>query len=293
LAQEDLWVCQALLRVISNCYEGAAKDKPSTAVVKRIEHLDIGRDAAFAWMEAERALTPGGPARPPGMPGTGPTGPGGMSGPGGAAGPGGMMGPGGMGPGMMQPGMMGPGAGGAGMMQPGMLGPRTGLSPTMTEEQIKQALVAGRYVDDKGMPLPYDAPSTYYVKHPFAEFKLMPVRMSLVMDQRRIPKLLVECANSNMPIEVRRVRILTVAGTTGMPGMAATPAGGQSEDVSSLDIPVEIQAWIYIYNPPDEKNLGKGAASLPAALAPAAGPPITPPQRPARQAGPTATSPRS
>ena len=53
LAQEDLWVCQALLRVISNCNEGAAKDKPSTAVVKRIEHLDIGRDAAFAWMEAE------------------------------------------------------------------------------------------------------------------------------------------------------------------------------------------------------------------------------------------------
>ena len=163
----------------------------------------------------------------------------------------------------------------------------------MTEDQIKQALVAGRYVDDKGMPLPYNAQSTYYVKHPFAEFKLMPIRMSLVMDQRRIPKLLVECANSNMPIEVRRVRILTVAGATGMSGMAQTPAGGQSEDIGPMDIPVEIQAWIYIYNPPDEKNLGKGAASLPAALAPAAGPPITTPQRPARQAGPTATSPRS
>ena len=51
------------------------------------------------------------------------------------------------------------------------------------------------------------------------------------MDQCRIPKLLVECANSNMPIEVRRVRILTVAGATGMSGMAQTPAGGQSEDI--------------------------------------------------------------
>ena len=57
------------------------------------------------------------------------------------------------------------------------------------------------------MPLPYDAESPYYVRHPFAEFKLMPIRMSLIMDQHRIPKLLVECANSNMPIEVRRVRI--------------------------------------------------------------------------------------
>ena len=53
LAQET-WVCEALLRVIANCNEGAAKDKPSTAVVKRIEHLDIGQQAALAWIEAEQ-----------------------------------------------------------------------------------------------------------------------------------------------------------------------------------------------------------------------------------------------
>ena len=64
-----------------------------------------------------------------------------------------------------------------------------------------------RYVDDKGQPLPASEPEYPYVKSS-GEFKMMPIRMSLVMDERSLPKLLVECGNSNMPIEVRRVRIL-------------------------------------------------------------------------------------
>ena len=71
----------------------------------------------------------------------------------------------------------------------------------------KQTLFANRYVDDKGAALPYD-PEYPHAKHPIIEFKMMPIFMSFVMDQRRLPTLLVECANSSMPIEVRGVRVL-------------------------------------------------------------------------------------
>ena len=59
----------------------------------------------------------------------------------------------------------------------------------------------GRYVDDKGNRLANAASG------PFTEFKLMPVLIELVIDQRRIPLLLAECANSELPVEVRMVRI--------------------------------------------------------------------------------------
>jgi hypothetical protein len=280
LAQEDLWVCEALLRVIKNCNEGATKDKPSTAVVKRIDHLDIGRDAAAVWTEGERAFSPGGRSMP-------------------APTPSGTPAPTATAPAPVPVAPIGGQAGGQGMGS-SMMGPAGGAGGVTSEDQIRQPLVGWRYVDDKGVPLPYDAQRPYYVAHPFAEFKLMPIRMSVVMDQRRISKLLVECANSNMPIEVRRVRILTAGAPTGMSGMTGgqasggghaplgAPGGAQSEDANSLDIPIEIQAEIYIYNPPDRERLGKGAASLPANLAapaapspgPAAVPAVTPPTPP-------------
>ena len=95
------------------------------------------------------------------------------------------------------------------------------------EEGRRRAMLEGRYVDDKGEPLLYE--SEYpYAKHPYAEFKMMPIRMDLVMDQRRLPRLLVECANSNMPIEVRRIRIATGTGSESLnlsPGNRPTAMG--------------------------------------------------------------------
>ena len=44
-------------------------------------------------------------------------------------------------------------------------------------------------------------------EHPYAEFKMMPIRMKLVMKEQKVPEVLVKCANSNMPIEIRQVRI--------------------------------------------------------------------------------------
>jgi hypothetical protein len=45
--------------------------------------------------------------------------------------------------------------------------------------------------------------------------KRMPVRMRVQMDVRKLPLFLCECANSNLPVEIRQVRINAPAGTGG------------------------------------------------------------------------------
>jgi hypothetical protein len=297
LAQEDLWVNEALLRVIKNTNEGATGH--ATAPVKRIEALEIGKDAAKAWKGAEDAIfkagqTAGQPGVPGGAPGSLSSGPGGgnISGP---AAPSGLPG-----------------------MAPGLPGGAVVSSEQMAAEQARRDLIEGRYVDDKDQPLAYEA-AYPYAKHPYAEFKMMPIRMKLAMDQRRLPRLLVECANSNMPIEVRRIRIqksageaLDLAGAAApaaapgpgpafgkahvgpMPGRKQPRASGavksDNQEAGQYDMPVEILGVIYIYNPPDREKLGTGAAAAgtPPAGAPAATP-GTPPIGPAPAAAPPAT----
>ncbi|MBA2115716.1 hypothetical protein [Bremerella alba] len=109
--------------------------------------------------------------------------------------------------------------------------------------------------------------------------KRLPVRMRLLMDQREIDKLLVECGNADLMIEVRQVRInpetsgvgggggmggpgmgnFEMGGGMGMGGefgggMGGMGRGGQSGDnldqaEKIFDAPVEIYGIIYIYNP--------------------------------------------
>jgi hypothetical protein len=62
--------------------------------------------------------------------------------------------------------------------------------------------LSGRYVDEKGKPLA-DAS-----QQPFPEFRMMPINLKVVIEQKDIPRLLAECANSAMRIDVRGVRIL-------------------------------------------------------------------------------------
>jgi hypothetical protein len=252
LAQEDLWVYESLLRVIKSANEGATSQ--NNATVKQITRLAIGREAIAAWKEAENAVftsKQGSPGAASGPPGIGP-------------GPAGVV-PGGPGPG---PGGPGPGPGGPG-------GAKTG--------SLDSQLVDGRYVDDKGQPLPASEPEYPYVKG-HAEFKMLPICMNLVVDGRRLPQLLVELDNSNMPIEIRRIRILKdlgqptdlgtpapTAGAGGPSGAAYGPGGypppgrgprgpvgapvgrpgnQPDQEAGPNDLPVEIQAVVYIYNPP-------------------------------------------
>ena len=77
------------------------------------------------------------------------------------------------------------------------------VSRTAARPRFRVVLrLAGRYVDDKGKPLA-DAH-----QQPYNEFRMMPINLKVVIEQREIPRLLAECANSAMRIDVRRVRIL-------------------------------------------------------------------------------------
>jgi hypothetical protein len=300
LAQEDLWVMLSLLRIIKNTNENVTEH--SKAAIKHIDALDIGANAVVAWKAAEGQVFSGGGTAS-------------------AAAAGGA-----------------PATAGAPSTSGTPVATGGGAAATSSEaaEAEKLALLANRYVDDKGNPLSGDA------KSPYSEFKMMPICMRLYIDQRKLAKLLVECANSAMPIEVRRVRIhpgkglivdlgggsATAAGgggggmamgggappgygppggapgfgpppgygpPGGMPGyggmrggappgygpggrggmgggMGGMPMGGGGTTVGgglagatawekgAMDIPVEIQGIICIYNPPDKDKLATGAA---------------------------------
>ncbi len=231
LAQENLWVIQALLRVIRKTNDGATSN--ASAAVKQIVSLQFGKEAAAAWKHGVAAVTA-------------------TTGGGRYGGKGEDMGAGG----------------------------RTGKTTALGEEGSRQQLIEGRYVDSKGEPVPYDEEAPRYATHPYSEFVMMPIRMSLVMDQRRVSRLLVECANSSMPIEVRQVQLTKTPGSVldfggdsrgGRGGGKGSDSGkggrggyvphgqafggrgaggGNQTDASPYDIPVEILGIIYIYNPP-------------------------------------------
>jgi len=92
-------------------------------------------------------------------------------------------------------------------------------------------LLRHRYAGFDGKPLE--------VPEENAEFKLIPVRLRLVMDQRRIPDFLVACANSPLPVEVRQVRFNpgSTAGRGAMGSGDAAPSGGSLGPRASMGAP--------------------------------------------------------
>ena len=267
MAQEDIWVYEALLRIIRDTNKGATSHY--NASIKRIAALEIGQDAAAEVSSGGADLMAavqggsGGSSHSAGMGGFGMGGPEGgfgMDGPEmgrfGRDGP--AMGFGRDGPEMGRFSRDGPAMGG------GMGGDMGGSSLSATD----QAVLNKRYVDQNKKPLSAASPP------PFAEFKMMPIRMSLGMDRRKIPKLLVECANSTMPVEVQRIRINPQGGLgLGSGGRGRLDGGGittpgfgmgrrsdQTEEVNPQEVSVEIVGIIYIYNPPDPEKVGTGTA---------------------------------
>ena len=87
--------------------------------------------------------------------------------------------------------------------------------------------LAGRYVGDEGKPLGNPA------QQPYGEFRMMPIDLKVVIEQRDIPRLLAECANSAMRIDVRAVRVLVddpravdlASGATTASSSETTPSG--------------------------------------------------------------------
>ena len=257
-AQEDLWVLEALMEIIkeTNGNEIAAHK----ANIRQIHEISFGRGAGKPTGEILVLQSgdsgSGGPGGPPG----GPPGSGDGGVPGEGAPPfgaeGGVPGQGGFG-----------GSGDSG-------GPSSNSPAEL------------RYVDKDYEPLTAaglqaavdsEDPGDAYL----AVAKRMPVRMRFTMDQRRIPRLLLACANSDLTVEVRQVHVdmQTYDGDPaaqagggggggpspfggGLPGLGQFPGGGgaapSGEGGSSqrpYDAEVEIYGIIYIYNPVNPEKL--------------------------------------
>lgn len=229
VTQEDLWVYESLLRIIAQTNVGATG--PHNATVSVIEAIEAGQDAAPGSVTTGRIWMPplaagaGAPGAMSGAPGAMPP----EGGPPGASGASGASGAPGAPPGM--PGAM-PGMPGA---MPGMPGGPGGAG-ALTPEMLDQMLLAGRYLDAEGKPMP--APSAG-AESEFAalteEFKRVPVRLVLRMDPREIPRLLVACANAVLPVEVQQVRLNVdpnsgggIRGGVGGPGGSGGPGGGSN-----------------------------------------------------------------
>ena len=119
--------------------------------------------------------------------------------------------------------------------------------------------------------------------------KRVPVMMAFKMDQRAVPELLATCGSVPLMVQVQQVRILppdaSVSGGGSMTGGPPTGMGGgqmgmggpsmgmggppvgmggppgmgtpaRPVDDYPLDVTVEVYGLIYIYNPPDRKQLG-------------------------------------
>ena len=107
------------------------------------------------------------------------------------------------------------------------------------EQMLARDPAINRYVDDKYQPLAPDRlrgalKSTTPEDALLAVAKRMPVRLRLIVDQRKLNVLLAKCGNSKLPLEVRQVRINRPAapagfgggGMGGMGGEGGMPGGG-------------------------------------------------------------------
>ena len=209
VTQEDLWVYETLLKVIADTNKAKEATRPDNTAVSEIVALEVGSDAAMQIQQSQaNIIIPQGGSR-------------GMAG-----------GRGGYGEGMMdaysgserggyggEMGGYGGEMGGYGGEMGGYGGEMGGYGRGGEDTATDDTLLANRYVDQTGTPIASSSPSELTT----AEFRRLPVRMMLSMDQRWLPRLLVECANAPLPVVVERVRVnpnQTIAGYK--------PTGGRS-----------------------------------------------------------------
>jgi len=153
---------------------------------------------------------------------------------------------------------------GAGME--GYMGPRGGMGVEGTANDTD--LFNNRYVSAEGSPIadPGDGNLAAFG----TEFKRLPVRMRLWMDQRWLPQLISECANAPLQVEVQEVRINPVddgsgGGGYGRGGGGRGEMGGYGGGAAAMGVEmtpeqeptmktIVLQVTVYIFNPPTEQQ---------------------------------------
>lgn len=264
VTQEDLWVYTTLLQIIAQTNEAAGATRFSNAAVRVIESLEVGQEAAMESQAqgriAMRTETPGR----------------------GAGGDGGReyydrssrMDGGGvearMGGGTTREDYLARGGG-------------RGEGPSKADEDA--LLLSQRYLDETGKPK--NVSTGWTPQQLGVEYKRLPIRMILHMDQRWLYELISNCANAPLQVEVREVRINPLEGgqgggsrgrsrrmydlqtqSSGRPLGLSRSSGrdGALTDVNVFDrqpnlVPVVIQGNIYIFNEPDPTVLESDAGS--------------------------------
>jgi hypothetical protein len=289
-AQEEIWIIKALCNAIAQANQGSmgAHD----AAVKEILAMSVGYEAAEEF--------PGGSKEPgrrtpvtPVAPAAG--GYGGGSDSGGAVGPGGPSAEGGAATGGMQrpprpdrKSSSGSRGGGYGV------GGESSAAPVSSDPAVY--LNEWRYVKEDGTPMGAGEVAT----PPFYEFRLMPWRVTMSVDQTKWDELLVMFRNTDLPLEIRQVRINPVADTGsggrygseggsggggggygGAPsrggggGGYGAPGGGRygasdggaamfglgGETAAPQTVTLELRGIAYLLNPPDPEKIGKSGSS--------------------------------
>ncbi|WP_158265450.1 hypothetical protein [Blastopirellula marina] len=275
-AQENLWVLENLMRIIAKTNGEISSHHQAT--IKQIISIEFGRDV----MPIRSRVTV--PKLATGM---------GEGGEYAAGGEGGymdesMMMEGG------EDGMMMEGGEGGMMGEGGMAAPIPGEFRYVDKDYKKLTL--------EEVQAASTAPTSenYYL----TVAKRLPVRMKFKMDQREIDKLLVECGNADLMVEVRQVRVNAMDTNTGGGSYGGMGGGGEYGGMESggmenefgggmgggmmmggesggnarnteqtekiFDVPVEIYGIIYIYNPVNKALLWPEGSQEPVEEEPAA-----------------------
>lgn len=252
LAQEELWVYGLLCDTVARLNKSATG--PHNAAIASIEELSVGYPAAednpggaaggrITRTTAQPGAEGASSAMMPPDPGSGSAGPG-MGRP-------------------TNPRFVNQNSGGMRIAGPGA---EDGMPAAVDPERQLRNWI---YVDFSGKPLTADeleAAADSQMVH------LMPFVLRAVIDQRQIDSLLVDLAMSQVPIDVRQVRInASSAGMSGgmaggmmamsAPGASASGSGSAGTGISGIsgrfnDAILEIRGTVGLATPPDPKTVG-------------------------------------
>ena len=301
VTQEDLWVYTTMLQVIANTNQAAGSTRFSNAAVRVIDSLEVGKAAAEQSRVKGRILVPAQSGGGDQLSGESIDSYGGGFDMGGGAGGGyGMEGGAGGGPGMGGYGAEFGMEGGQSLgMEPGYDGMGGGFDQDgLGSGGENGQLLSFRYLNEEKQPIAIQGdwdPSLVGV-----EYKRLPIRMRLQMDQRWLYFLIAECANAPLQIEVQEVRVNPIETGGGGRGSGGTTnnrmyalqtgqnqtsvsgnggamfgrgggggmfgqerlANARAFDRQPYIVPVVIQGTIYIFNRPDEKKFEVEEASI-------------------------------